>query len=77
MSEVTGLAGIPVSRARDGVDDEFALVVDRDLQADLGSGRDQFVDGVLDLVLEAVAHRSSLLCREASVTGRSEPPGSP
>src|SRR5829696_3209038 len=58
-----------VSNAGDGVDYRFAVLVDGDLQATLGAGLDQLVDGFLDLLLNVVHDRFPLLVN-CLITGR-------
>src|SRR5215217_4299367 len=58
-----------ISNAGDGVDYRFAVLVDGDLQATLGFGLDQLVDGFLNLLLNVVHDRFPLLV-DSLIAGR-------
>src|SRR5215217_9358448 len=53
-----GASGFGVGNASDGVDHWLTIAVDGDLQTLLGSGLDEPVDGLLDLVLDVGHDRS-------------------
>jgi hypothetical protein len=56
-----GTPGCRVGDTRDRIDEQLAVPVDRHLHSALGSGLDQLVDFVLDLLLRAAHDWSCLL----------------